>query len=442
MITFTRVKNIGFILTRFEGTDGVTLETKKWSHVLTTMGYNYYFFTGESDYEPERTTIVPETSFDHPDIRKIQEKCFGKFTRSSKLTGQIHNIRKRLKKDLYNFIEKFSIDMLITENSLTIPMNIPLGLALTELIVEMGIPTIAHHHDFYWERERFMVNCVQDFLSMAFPPNLPSIQHVVINSQADSNLSYRTGISSCVIPNVFQYSARTPSIDNYNKDVRKDIGLEEDDIFFLQPTRIVARKGIEHSIEVLNRMKDPKAKLVITHSADDEGKEYHDRIISYAKLLNVPLIIKPEIIESERRITPDGNKTYTIWDIYPHADFVTYPSLYEGFGNAFLEAIFFKKPILVNRYSIYQQDIEPIGFDVVSMDGYVNDEAVKKIKHILKHPEERRRLVNKNFDLASRFFSYKVLEQRLRTIISKFEGITNEQGDYAKRQQLSLLSDD
>ena len=208
MITFTTIKNIGFVLTRFKGTDGVTLETKKWRHVLTEKGYNCYFFTGESDSEPERTTIVPELSFDHHNIRKIRNKCFGKSTRTSKLTDQIHRMRKKLKKDLYDFIEKFSIDMLIAENSLTIPMNIPLGLALTELIAEMGIPTIAHHHDFYWERERFMVNCVQDILSTAFPPNLPSIQHVVINSQADNNLSYRTGISSCIIPNVFQYSHR------------------------------------------------------------------------------------------------------------------------------------------------------------------------------------------------------------------------------------------
>ena len=442
MVTFTSVKNIGFVLTRFEGTDGVTLETKKWRHVLTTMGYNCYFFAGSSDSEPEKTMIVPQASFDHPNIRKIQEKCFGELTRTSKLTGQIHCVRKKLKNDLYSFVEKFSIDMLISENALTIPMNIPLGLAITELIAETGIPTIAHHHDFYWERERFMVNCVQDLLSTAFPPNLPSMQHVVINSQADSNLSYRTGISSCIIPNVFQYSASTPSIDDYNKDVRKDLGLEEDDIFFLQPTRIVARKGIEHSIEVLNRLKNPKAKLVITHFAGDEGMEYQKRITSYAKLLNVPLIIKPEIIESERRITPDGKKIYTVWDIYPHADFVTYPSLYEGFGNAFLEAIFFKKPILVNRYSIYQQDIEPIGFDVVSMDGYVTDEVVKKIKHILKHPEERRKLVNNNYELAYRFFSYEVLKQRLGTIISNIEGISNERRDHMKRQELSLLSDD
>ena len=441
MVTFTKIKNLGIVLTRYEGTDGVTLETKKWCYVLAAMGYSCYFFTGASDSEPEKTMIVPEASFDHPAIQSIQKKCFGNFTRSSKLTSRIHRMRKKLKDNLYNFIEKYSIDMLVAENTLTIPMNIPLGLALTELIAEKAIPAIAHHHDFYWERERFMVNCVHDLLSTAFPPNLPSIEHVVINSQADSNLSYRTGISPLIIPNVFQYSATAPSIDDYNKDVKKDLGLEKDDIFFLQPTRIVARKGIEHSIEVLNRLKNPKAKLVITHSAGDEGIEYQNRIVSYAKLLKVPLIITPEIIGNERKITPDGRKIYTIWDIYPHADFVTYPSLYEGFGNAFLEAIFFKKPILVNRYAIYQQDIEPIGFDVVSMDGYVTNDAIKKIKHILRHPEERKKLVNKNYELASRFFSYKVLEQRLRTIIANFEGITNEWKDHVKQRKFSLLPD-
>ncbi|MBE9547658.1 MAG: glycosyltransferase family 4 protein [Proteobacteria bacterium] len=444
MLTFAKIKNIGIILTRYAGTDGVTLETRKWCHVLERMGYNCYFFAGESDSDSEMITTVPEAFFDHPGIQKIQKKCFGSFTRTSRLTGRIHHMRKIIKKELYNFLEKYSysIDMLIVENALTIPMNIPLGLAITELIAETGIPTIAHHHDFYWERERFMVNSVRDLLATAFPPNLPSMQHVVINSQADNNLSYRTGISSHIIPNVFQYAASAPSIDDYNKDVRKDLGMEEDDIIFLQPTRIVPRKGIEHSIEVLNRLKNPKAKLVITHSAGDEGMEYQDRIISYAKLLNVPLIIKPEIIGSERKITPDGRKIYTTWDIYPHADFVTYPSLYEGFGNAFLEAIFFKKPILVNRYSIYQQDIEPIGFDVVSMDGYVTDEVVRKIRYILRHPEEKKRSVNRNYELASRFFSYDVLEQKLSAIISNFEGTTSERKRKAKQREFSMLSEE
>jgi hypothetical protein len=59
--------------------------------------------------------------------------------------------RLSIKKQLNEFIQTFNIDLLVTENVLTIPMHIPLGIALTELIAETQIPTIAHHHDFYWE---------------------------------------------------------------------------------------------------------------------------------------------------------------------------------------------------------------------------------------------------------------------------------------------------
>ena len=79
--------------------------------------------------------------------------------------------------------------MLITENVLAIPLNVPLALALTEFIAETRIPTIAHHHDFSWERKRFSVNAAQDYLHAAFPPTLPSIQHVVINSFAARQLA-------------------------------------------------------------------------------------------------------------------------------------------------------------------------------------------------------------------------------------------------------------
>jgi hypothetical protein len=46
---------------------------------------------------------------------------------------------------------------------------------------------------------------------------------------------------------------------------------------------------------------------------------------------------------------------------YAHADFVTFPSLYEGFGNALVEAMYFRMPTLVNRYSVYVSDIAPLG---------------------------------------------------------------------------------
>jgi glycosyltransferase involved in cell wall biosynthesis len=418
-----KITNIGFVSTRLQGTDGVSLETEKWSIVLEKMGYKCFFFAGLSDWDRQKTMVIPEAYFDHPRIKEIQVECFGQFTRSSKLTGRIHYLRQRLKRALYNFVKKYAIDLIIPENALTIPMNVPLGLAITEFIAETGIPVIAHHHDFYWERQRFMINGVPDFLAMAFPPPLPSIQHVVINTPAERELSYRTGLSPRIIPNVLDFATPAPTIDEYNKDVRADLGLEKDDILFLQPTRIVGRKGIEHAIEVINRLKNPKAKLVITHFGGDEGSAYEERIRGYATIMNVPLIINPEIVSKGRSMTPDGKKRYTLWDIYPHADFVMYASVYEGFGNAFLEAVYFRKPLLVNRYSIYEIDIEPLGFEVVTMDGYVTDKVVNEIQQILTDPGRREKMVEKNYQIASQFFSYEILSHKLKTILIEFEGL-------------------
>lgn len=416
MIHTKTIRNIGFVSTRFQGTDGVTLETAKWVEVLENLRYNCFFFAGQSDWSKGKTMVAPLAFFDTPEIKKIHKEVFGVKTRKNTLTGKIHQFRQELKDSLYKFVNKFDIHMLIIENALAIPINIPFGLAITEIIAETGIPAIGHHHDFYWERQRFMVNGVNDYLNMAFPPSLNTMTHAVINSEACKMLSYRRGVSSVIIPNVFDYEQEAPGIDKYNKHLRKDLGLAEDDILFLQPTRVVQRKGIEHAIELVHRLNNPKIKLVITHSAKDEGQTYYNRVMDYADLLKVPVVIKPEIFDIQRREGPEGKK-YSLWDVYPHADFITYPSTYEGFGNAFLETVFFRKPILVNRYSIYQQDIEPIGFDVVAMTNFVTDEVVSEVQKILIDDDRREEMVEKNYRLAARYYSYDILEQELKEIL-------------------------
>ncbi len=424
--TISKIEQVGFVSTRFQGIDGVSLETKKWVQVFEKLGFETYFFSGLSDWYPKRSMVIPEAFFSHPEIVEIQEECFGRTVRGEALTGKIQAKRKLLKEALYEFIKKWEIDLLVVENALTIPMNIPLGLALTEVIAETGMPTIAHHHDFVWERQRFSVSAVNDYLSMAFPPDLPSIMHITINTEARRNLSFRRGLSSIIVPNVFDYSTPPPGIDAYSADLREELGIGPRDVFLLQPTRIVARKGIESAIELAHRMEKTLpsgkdgVKLVISHQARDEGSTYYERIVDYAKLLGVDLVLKPERIGEERGVTTDGKKIYSLFDVYPHADFVTYPSTYEGFGNAFLEAIYFKKPLLVNRYSIFQTDIEPVGFDVAIMDTYITDETVKKVWTYILHPDDRRKAVERNFELAATYFSFPILERKIKSILLNF----------------------
>jgi len=415
-----KIERIGFVSTRFQGTDGVSMETVKWRAALERMDYECFFFSGQSDWEADRSMVVAEAFFGHPLIVDIQERCFGTTVRSEGLSGEIQAIRFRLKRALYDFTENFNIHLLIVENALTIPMNIPLGLAITEFIAETGIPTIAHHHDFAWERQRFAVNGVEDYLAMAFPPRLHTINHVVINTEGRRQLSYRCGLSSIVIPNVFDFHSQPPELDEYGRGFRQDLGVADDEVLLLQPTRMIARKGIEHAIELAGRLKDKKAKLLISHQERDEGSDYYHRTMDYAALLGVDVIVKPELIGAERGRTETGAKRYSLWDCYLNADFVTYPSTYEGFGNAFLEAVWFRKPILVNRYSIFQTDIEPVDFDVVMMDSYVTPETVESVRIILDTPEAVQIMTAKNFELGKRFFSLELLQQRLQQVMMNF----------------------
>jgi mannosylglucosylglycerate synthase len=96
---------------------------------------------------------------------------------------------------------------------------------------------------------------------------------------------------------------------------------------------------------------------------------------------------------------------------------VTYPSTFEGFGNAFLEAVYFRKPVVVNNYSIYNKDIKPKGFQVIEIDGYVTGDAVQKANRVLKDTAMRQRMVDHNFELGRRFFSYEVLESQLKALM-------------------------
>ncbi|MGD1974014.1 MAG: glycosyltransferase family 4 protein [Desulfobacterales bacterium] len=412
----TDLKNVAFISTRIAGTDGVSLEIEKWADIFEQEGFTCYYFAGELDRPVERCHLVPEAHFTHPDIKDIYQESFDNFGRERAVSKKIYQLAIILKDHLYEFAEKFNIQLIIPENALTIPLNIPLGIALTEFIAETNIPTIAHHHDFYWERDRFMVNAVQDYLNMAFPPVLPSIHHVVINSVADAQLSLRTGVSARITPNVMDFDNPPPPPDEYTLDVRRALGIEDDELFVLQPTRVVQRKGIEHAIEMVHRMRR-KAKLIISHASGDEGHDYEQRLVEYSKLMNVDTVFVSDIINEQRGLTADGRKIYTLEDIYPYADLVTYPSTFEGFGNAFLEAIYFRKPIVVNAYSIYTKDIKPKGFSVIEIDGYVTSQAVEKAKQILDNPDLCQAMVDHNYELGKKFFSYAVLHQGLRNFM-------------------------
>ncbi len=414
---------LGFVSTRFAGNDGVSLESAKWAQILWDHQHVSHWYAGKLDRDPAVSMLVPHAYFGHPDIAWINQRIWGHTTRDPAVTRMIYSISDHLKRTLYEFTKKFHIDILVVENALCIPMNLPLGIALTSFIAETGFPTIAHHHDFYWERDRFSINAVGDFLAMAFPPALPAIQHVTINSFAQEDLSHRKGESSVLVPNVLDFENPPPPPDEYAQGLRGDLGLSEDDIIFLQPTRVVPRKGIEHSIALVAALNNPRCKLVVSHDSGDEGDEYRRALMEIADHEHVDLRFCADRMGEKRGEDDEGRRIYTLADFYAAADFITYPSLYEGFGNALLEAFYYHRPVLVNRYSIFITDIEPKGFQVITMNGYLTREVVGRVERVIHDDAYRQAMVNRNYELATRFFSYSVLRRGLRVLVTNFTGL-------------------
>ena len=414
--------NIGFVGTRFAGTDGVSLEASKWAQLLWDYRHVSYWFAGRLDTHPDISMHVPHAHFGHPDIQWINERIFGHTTREPEVSHRIFALADHLKQQLYEFRDRFNLEILVIENALTIPMNVPLGVAITMFLAETGMPAIAHHHDFYWERDRFAINCIRDLLSMSFPSSLPSIQHATISTEAQRSLSHRRGLASLLVPNVLDFENPPADPDEYTQAFKADIGLEPDDIMILQPTRVVPRKGIEHSIGLVAALENERCKLVVTHESGDEGDEYLSALHDMAELQNVELHLVSHRVGEIRATDESGGRIYTLEDAYAAADFITYPSLYEGFGNALIEAFYHRKPVLVNRYSIFVTDIEPRGFQTVTMNGYLTRDVVRGVREMLENDERRRQVVDENYELGRRFFSYSVLRRSLRTMITNITG--------------------
>jgi len=412
-----KAHRIGFVSTRLAGTDGVSLEVVKWVKVLTNLGHECFFFAGELEWPEERSYLVPEAHFDHPTIKDLTIDLFDDYIRSPKTSQTIASIKNHLKEHLHQFVRHFDLNLLIVENAMAIPMNIPLGLALTELIAETEIPTVAHHHDFAWERSRYSVSAAGDFLRAAFPAVLHSITHLTINSYGQQQLALRTGTSSMVVPNVMDFENSPPEPDGYADDLRRVLALSPGEYFLLQPTRIVPRKRIERAIELAKRL-DLPATLVISHASGDEGSEYAAFLREYIELLDVKVCFAEDLFSHERGQGSDGRKIYSLADAYYPADLVTYPSTIEGFGNAFLEAIYYRKPIVMSTYEIYRTDIKPKGFKVIEFEDYLSEDTVHQTRELLENPELVGQMVEHNYETARRHYSYANLEKILAALLS------------------------
>jgi len=443
-------KKIAIIHYRVGGTDGVSLEIEKRKEILESQDCLVKLIAGPRSKGAD--FIIKELEWDNGTIPIIKENGFLHFGRNdltaTELKSKMNKVANAIL-DRLNFIqinEKF--DHILVHNIFSFGGHIAASKALSKWIKKFKLPCLATHHDFYWERKEYQIprnEYLRNYMEKFMPPKSKYIQHVVINSLAKRELKKRSDIDAEVMGDVFDFGQAPWKKDNFNKDFLKCFDINPNDLVLLQATRVIPRKGIEAAIDLAhmldqkirrlrrkklyNRKKlnsKPRVVLVIAGYAEDEKRDYLYKLKSRAFDLGVNAKFISNHVKSKRSYK-EGVKTYSLWDAYVWADLVTFPSIWEGWGNQFIEAIFAKKPLVIYEYPVFKTDIKKEGYHVISLgNGHQAPDESGMItisnKNLKKAARQTARWLtdkklpgklDKNFNIGKKYHDYKVLEEYL-----------------------------
>lgn len=416
-------KKIGIIATRLGGLDGVSLEVDKWVRVLKKEGFKTYLCVGEKAKESLVATVIPSLSVDDEENKNIINNFFEEEISSRFLKGKIDHEVEKTEEGISNWLKKYKIKKIIVENINALPIHVPAAVAIDNILRKNpDVKALFHHHDFHWERRSYFGGCkkIKPYLKKYFPPKRKNAFHITINSLAQESLLKKYDIKSIVIPNIFDRF--TAAKDEYNSTFRRDMGLEKDDKLLVIPVRIVPRKNIEVAIEIVKELKNPKIKLIIAGCVDPydfRSRVYFEKIQKLSTRMKDRIKFACGHIATRRQCVGE-QKVYSLFDVYAHADFMLYPTLYEGWGNAFGEAMAFGVPTLVNRYEIFKRDIEKFGFEVVKINnGKLGKKTAKEVVEILNNKSLKSRMVKHNKEIIKKYFGPELLIKKLKPFIYK-----------------------
>jgi glycosyltransferase involved in cell wall biosynthesis len=423
--------NIGIIIGRIGGVDGVALETEKWIEVLRAMGHRVFTLSGqfqERPMDPATENLVPEMSFFSPESFWSQKKAFFyPETNPEELIEHLNLYSKMIYKKIMRWIQERQIQMLISENASALPSHLEMGMAINKAVFKTGIPTITHDHDFAWERgDRYLSphKEINEFVSEVFPLRAPNSVHAVINSHAASTLRERFGREAIMVPNVMDFDQPFGLHTEKNEALAEHMGFQKTDLFLFQITRIVRRKGIESAIRLIHELDDKKIKLIITGNyADDAGSAYYNELVNLIHDLKLSEQVRfaYHLFHNKGLSNGNGEVRFSLSDAYAKATACTYFSTYEGFGNAFVEAVLARRPVFVNNYlPVYMPDIGSKGFKTVMIEnGELTGRAVGEMAEIIYKPKLAAEIADYNFILGKKEFSFDTLREKLDQLIGK-----------------------
>ncbi|KLO23740.1 group 1 glycosyl transferase [Marinitoga sp. 1197] len=419
--------------------DGVSLEMEKWKAVLENLGHKVDIVAGNENEGVDIT--IKEIGFETSDYKLINKNAFEKLEDFSKeeLISKIENNSEKILKIFNEKLDKY--DVIMPNNIWSLGAYLPVAIALKNYAdIHPEKIFISHHHDFWWEREYFLKTTLKEIKNMLIeycPPVGKNIKHMVINSLAQKELNLRKNVDSTIVPNVMDFESPFEVSIELNKKIRKQFNISSGSIVFLQATRITRRKAIELAIDLIEKFKY-KAKnyigktlyngesfdgnVYLAFSGMSEDDNYKNELLEKAIKSNINIIDMYSSVEKG---------ILSFWDLYSVSDIITYPSILEGWGNQLLEAIISKKPVVLFEYEIFLKDIKSSGLEyinlgskfmkkgnLVEIEENTLNQAVDRTIKILFNKNEYYNLINKNFEIGKKNYSFKTLEKIIKELLS------------------------
>ena len=435
---------------------------------------------------------------------------------------------------LGNYIEENDISLLYLINICSNPGNVSLALATILISEYLGIPVINNNHDFYWEggnrdveikkkglkkgpRDFFFHNAhVGEFFSlieMIYPWESRSWMNVNINKIQQNHLIDVKGhnpanvalLGTAVDTKMHQMSKRDiikafmqvstifankkdtitvhtvahhteserslkPILLGY-KTIRK-FDFVNNNIVFLQPTRVISRKSIELNFKLIKRLfsydsfaekfiTNPQLKLsLIVSGPIPHGQQnyYHDLKKDFKNFLkDLPKVFKSRVLLGFLFSEFDKNefkkkykKPLDIEQLYDVASLILLPSQTEGRGLPIIEAAACGTPIFCRQYEpreVYDQVIgrhleESLRLKVLEFKGSkVPKLLAEKICDHVFYPQNRMVDVTHNRSVINKRYSLESLQKNMEYILGRLHlqlgAISNE----VSTQVVSLLED-
>ncbi len=275
-------------------------------------------------------------------------------------------------------------DLVVVANLCTIPLNLDAASVVASVL--RGRPTVMHHHDPPWQRDRFAK-------VTELPIDDPAWRHVTINELTSNEMAARGFAATCI------YSGFAEAADNSSQRATVDrgviralLGVDDDALLFAHPVRAIERKNIGAAIALTEAL----GACYWLWGPAEEG--YDSRLESLLHAAACPVV----------RGTTGARSV----DLYGAADAVVFPSTWEGFGLPPIEAAIHRLPAAVGDYPVAAELLE-LGFrwfgtqDPAPLGAFLADPDPDLLQH--------------NRQLALQHFSLDALRKRIAALLTEME---------------------